>query len=146
MSKIFERLIYKQINSYICDKLSKYIIGFKKCHGTQHSLLIMLEKFKKSLDKEENVCTTFRDLSKAFGTINHDLLLAKLKACGFSENALKLMCSYLKVQRQEVQINNNFSSYKKVQAGVLQGSTDGPLLFNLYINDLVPFFIRNISK
>ena len=74
------------------------------------------------------------------------MLLAKLKACGFSENALKLMCSYLKDQRQEVQINNNFSSYKKVQADVLQGSTDGPLLFNLYINDLVPFFIRNISK
>ena len=52
VSKIFERLIYKQINSYMCDKLSKYIIGFKKCHGTQHSLLIMLEKLKKSLDKE----------------------------------------------------------------------------------------------
>ena len=70
----------------------------------------MLEEWKKALDKGENVCTIFMDLSKAFDSINHDLLLAKLKAYGFSENALKSMCSYLKDRRQAVQINNNFSS------------------------------------
>ena len=53
----------------MCDKLSK-------CHGMQHLLLVMLEKWKKALDKGENVCTIFMDLSKVFGTINHDLLLA----------------------------------------------------------------------
>ena len=78
----------------MCDKLSKYIAGFRKCHGTQHLLLVMLEKWKKSLDKGENVCTIFMDLSKAFDSLNHDLLLAKLKAYGFSENALKFMSSY----------------------------------------------------
>ena len=139
VSKIFERLIYKQINGYMCDKLSKYITGFRKCHGTQHSLLVMLEKWKKALDKGENVCTISMDLSKAFDCINHDLLLAKLKAHGFSENVLKSMGSYLKDRRQAVQINNNFSSYKKVQAGVPQGSIDGLLLFNVFINDLVLF-------
>ena len=66
-------------------------------------------------------------LSKAFDSKNHDLLLVKLKAYGFSENSLKLMCSYLKDRRQAVQINNNFNSFKKVQAGVPQGSVDGPL-------------------
>ena len=70
----------------------------------------MLEKWKKTLDKLENVCTIFMDLSKAFDTINHDLLLAKLKVYGFSENALTLMCSYLKDRRQAVQVKNNFSS------------------------------------
>lgn len=49
--KIFERMIYKQLNGYIRDKLSKYITSFKKFHGTQHSLLVMLEKWKKALDK-----------------------------------------------------------------------------------------------
>ena len=139
VSKIFERLIYKQINGYMCDELSKYITGFIKRHVMQHSLLVMLKKWKKALDKGDNVCTIFMDLSKAFDSINHDLLLAKLKAYGFSENPLKLMCSYLKDARQAVQINNNFSSYKKVQVGVLQRFINGPLLFNLFINDFVLF-------
>ena len=78
------------------------------------------------------------DLSKAFYSIYHDLLLAKLKAYEFSENGLYLKCSYLKDRRKAVQINN-FSSYKKVQASVPQGSVDGPLLFNLFINGLVIF-------
>ena len=94
----------------------------------------MLKNWKKTLGKGENVCTVAMDLSKAFGSINYDLLLAKLKAYGLSENALKLTCSYLKDRRQAVQINSNFRSYKKVQ-----GSIDGPLLFNLFINDLVLF-------
>ena len=79
------------------------------------------------------------DLSKVIDTINHDLLLAKLKGYGFSKQALSFMCSYLKNKRQRVQINNKFSSLKEVIAGVLQGSILGPLLFNLSINDLFIF-------
>ena len=92
-----------------------------------------------ALDKGENIFVLFMNLSKAFDTINHDLLLAKLKAHGFSINALDLMCSYLKNRKQSVQINNSFSSTNKVHAGVHQGSIDGPLLFNLFINDSVLF-------
>ena len=118
------------------DKLSKHITGFRKSHVTQHSLMTMLEKWKSALDKRENICVLSIDL---FDTINHDLLLAKLKAYGVSINALDLMCSYLKNRQQSVQINNNFSSVKKVHAGVPQGSIDGPLLFNLFIYDSVLF-------
>ena len=117
------------------DKLSKCLTGFRKSHGTQHLLVTMLEKWKKAVDKGEYVSALFMDLSKAFDTINHDLLLAKLKAYGFSLNAVKLMRSYLKNRKQQVQINNKSSSENR------QGSIDGPLLFNLFINDLI-FFIQ----
>ena len=62
----------------------------------------MLEKWKKALDKEENMSAIFMDLSKAFDAINHDHLLAKLKTYGFSKQALSFMCSYLKNRRQRV--------------------------------------------
>ena len=140
MSKAFEKIIYKQINTYMEDKLSKCLTGFRKSHGTQHVLVTMLEKWKKAVDNEEYVSALFLDLSKAFGTINHDLLLAKLKAYGFSSNTLKLMHSYLNNKKQQVQINNKFSSESIVITGVPQGSIDGLLLFNLFINDLVFFY------
>ena len=88
------------------------------------------------------------DLSKAFDTINQDLLLAKLRAYRFSNNALNLMCSYSKNRKKRTQINNNFSSEKNIIAEVPQGSIDRPLLFNLFINDLIffiTFFLSNYA-
>ena len=88
VSKVFERILYAQINNYIENELSKYVTGFRKSQGTQHSLMIMLEKWKNVL---EYFCMLFLDLSNAFYTINNDLLLAKLRVYGFSNNALNLM-------------------------------------------------------
>ena len=93
VSKVFERVRYKQIDYYMEDKLSKYITDFRKAHRTQHSLIIMLEKWKSVLDKGQYVCRLFIYLSNAFDTINRDLLLAKLKAYSFSNKYLALMCS-----------------------------------------------------
>ena len=125
-------------------KLAHSITGFRKSHGTQNSLLVMLEQWKRALDKGEYVSALFMDLSKAFDTINLDLLIAKLKTYGFSKKALKLMKSYLKNRKQKVQINNKFSSERDVITGVSQGSIDGPLLFNLFINDLT-FFVEQFT-
>ena len=109
ISKVFEKVIYNQINSFMENKILKCVTGFRTSCGIQHSLIAMLEKWKKALDKEENMSAVFMDLSKAFDSINHDLLLAKLKACGFSKQALSFVCSYLKNRRQRVQINNKLA-------------------------------------
>ena len=94
----------------------------------------MLEKWKRALDKGEYVSALFMDLLKAFDTINHDLLIAKLWGYGFSKEALKLMKSYLRNRKQKVQINK-FSSERDRRCTT--GLYRWPPLFNLLINDLV---------
>ena len=89
ISKVFERVIDKEINNFMENKISKCVTDFRKSHGREHSLIIMIEKWK-VLDKEERLS----NLSKAFDTINHDLLLAKLKTYGFSKQTLSFICSY----------------------------------------------------
>ena len=92
----------------------------------------MPEKWKKAVDNGECVSGLMLDLLKAFDTINHDLSPAKLKAYGCSLNTLKLMHSCLNKRKQQVQINNKFSSESIVISWIPQSSIGGPLLFNLF--------------
>ena len=103
----------------------------------------MLEKWKNTLDKGKHIGAVFMDLSKAFVTINHDLLIAKLKAYGFSYNALSFMLSYLKNRSPRVSINGSFSTWEEIIAGVPQGSILGHLLFNIFLDDI--FYFENRS-
>ena len=100
-------------------------------------------KWKNTLDKDKNVCAVFMDVSKAFDIINYDLLIAKLKAYGFSRNALLFMLSYLKNGSQRVSINSLFSTWEEFIAGVPQGSILRTLLFNIFLNDI--FYFENRS-
>ena len=141
ISKIFKRIIHKQITSCTKVKLNSCITGIQKSHGTQHSLVVILEKWKRATDKGECVLVLFMDFSKAFDTINRNLMITKLKAYGFSREVSKFMQSYSKNRKQRVHINNKFSFKKDAIVGVTQGSIDGLLPFNLFLNYLV-FFIH----
>ena len=142
VSKIIERVMYTQIENFMEDKLSKLLTGFRKNHSTQHSLVNMLEKWKNTLDKGGFPCAIFIDLSKAFDTMNHDLIIAKLGAYGFQEGAPVFMKSCFTNRQQRVRVNRNFSTWEKIISGVLQGSILCPLLFNIFLNDLF-LFVEN---
>ena len=111
--KAFERIMYMQIDTLMRDKLSKLSTVFTKNHSTQHCLMSMHEMWKGSLYKGGYVSAIFMDLSKAFDTLNHNLLIAKLGVSGFERDSLSFMKSCLNERQQRVRVNNNFSSWEK---------------------------------
>ena len=96
----------------------------------------MIGKWKKSLDNKGHAGAVLMDLSKAFDTLNHELLIAKLAAYGFEKSALSIILDYLTDRWQRTKINTSLSTWVELLNGVTQGYVLGPLLFNLYINDL----------
>ena len=139
LSKIFEKLLYQQINSYINKYLNSGLCGFREGFSAQHCLITMTEKIKNVLDKGGIGGALLTDLSKAFDCIQHDLLIAKLHAYGFNMKSLKLLNNYLYNRKQRTKINSTFSEWVNIIFGVPQGSILGPLLFNIYINDIFLF-------
>ena len=117
----------------------KYQHRFGKGFSTQQCLLVLLEKWKRSIDRGKVFAASLADLSK--GGLNHDLLIAKWKAYGFGLPALKLIHDYLLNRKQRTRINNSYRTLMEIVFGVPQGSILGSLLFDIFLVSL--FFIVN---
>ena len=116
--------------------LHKYQFGFRKQHSTNHAVISLVEKLHNALDQGNMAITCFLDLKKAFDTVNHSILISKLYKYGIRGPTLEWFKSYLRNRQQYVQIHKTKSDTKHITCGIPQGSTLGPLLFIIYINDL----------
>ena len=118
ISKIFERVLFEQIEKFSEKFLSPKLCGFRKGHSTQHALLNLLKNWQKTLDKSGVIGTVLMDLSKAYNCLPHDLLIAKWSAYGFEDSAASLISDYLSKRYQRVKIGSVFSSYFEILRGV----------------------------
>src|ERR1700733_1416209 len=137
-SKCFEKVMYTRLMSFITAKhiLFDGQFGFRKGFSTYMAVLEMCDKISEARDNNMFSIGVFFDLSKAFDTVNHEILLKKLEYYGIRGMGLIWLENYLKNRSQYVLYNGSSSHILAINCGVPQGSILGPLLFLLYINDI----------
>ena len=146
-SKILERLVFDQCINYIntYEILNDKQFGFRSKHSTYMAIIQVVDKINTAVEKNETTIGIFLDLSKAFDTIDHNILLYKLEHYGFRGIVLEWFKNYLSNRKQYVSYNSCKSQLEDIVCGVPQGSILGPLLFILYVNDITGPWFHTIS-
>ena len=137
-SKVLEKVVYTRTVKFLNDHniLVDTQFGFRQKHSTTHAVLLLIDHVVKAIEAKLHTVGVFLDHSKAFDTINHEILLSKLCHYGIRGRALEWFRDYLTNRSQFVHINGFNSRTENTTCGVPQGSLLGPLLFIIYINDL----------
>jgi hypothetical protein len=138
LSKVFEKIVFNRMVAFFnkFDVISAHQFGFRRGRSTGDALLRYTDAIYEALNCGKSVVSVLLDLSKAFDTVDHDILLNKLSKVGIRGCSLQWFKSYLTNRVQYVEVNGTQSTSLPINIGVPQGSILGPLLFLVYINDM----------
>ena len=138
ISKVFEKIISTQLADYLetNNLLSRNQFGYRRHRSTEDAIVKLVEDSKSALNQRRHIAVVFLDLSKAFDTVQHDILLHYLGKLKISPCSVSLISNYLSNRKQRVKLGNGYSGWLPTTSGVPQGSLLGPLLFLVYVNEI----------